>query len=91
MDKLRKLTSDFECTTLDNGLRQPEKVWITFLHAGFNKHWLPLTDWEDNEIFWSTDNVRIAKKIATEKFPGCKFGLTPCGQKKLNNSCIDNL
>ena len=74
MDNLRKLTSDFECTTLENGLRKPEKTWITFLDAGFEEHWLPLTDWDGNDIFWSTDNIKIAKTIAHQKF-GNKFDL----------------
>ena len=91
MDKLRILDSDFQCKTHDNGLRQPEKVWITFLHAGWQKHWLPLTDWNDNDIFWSTDNVKIAKQIAHEKFGGASFGLSPCNQKEIGNACIDNL
>jgi|TARA_R100000084_G_scaffold108195_4_gene70270 hypothetical protein len=90
MENLRKLSSDFECTILDNGLRQPEKTWITFLHAGFEENWLPLTDWDGNDIFWSTDNMRIAKKIAHEKFGGAKFGLSPCNQKKIGNACVDN-
>jgi len=91
MDNLRKLQSDFQCTTLENGLRQPEKVWITFLHAGWEKHWLPLTDWDGNDIFWSSDNVKIAKKIAHKKFPESSWGLSPCNQKEVRNACIDNL
>tara|TARA_R110002020_G_scaffold297590_1_gene513352 strand:+ start:233 stop:508 length:276 start_codon:yes stop_codon:yes gene_type:complete len=90
MDKLRKLQSDFECTTLENGLRQPQKTWITFLHAGFEKNWLPLTDWDGNDIFWSTDNTRISKIIANQKFGGAKFGLSPCSEKDKNNACVDN-
>ena len=90
MENLRKNHSDFECEILKNGLRLPEKVWITFLHSGFQKSWIPLTDWDGNDIFWSTDNVKIAKKIAHQKFGGAKFGLSPCNQKIIGNACIDN-
>jgi len=84
-------TSDFQCTKHENGLLQPETTWITFIHAGWQEHWLPLTDWDGNPIFWSTDNMRIAKKIAHEKFPCCSWGISPCSQKKIGNACTDNL
>ncbi len=90
MDKLRKLKSDFECTTLDNGLRQPETTWITFINEGWQEHWLPLTDFDGNPIFWSTDNMRIAKVIAHKKFPNTQWGLSNCRQKKIGNACVDN-
>lgn len=72
----------------EKGIIVPEKVWITFLHNGFEKIWIPLTDWDGNQLFWISGNNQ-AKKIAAEKF-GCSFGLSPCSQKELGNACIDN-
>tara|TARA_R100000734_G_scaffold14116_1_gene10425 strand:- start:162 stop:422 length:261 start_codon:yes stop_codon:yes gene_type:complete len=71
------------------GIIVPEKVWITFLNNGFQKEWIPLTDWQGNQLFWSDELIDQIKKIAGEKF-GVSFGLSPCSQKKLGNACIDN-
>lgn len=73
----------------EQGIIVPEKVWITFLHNGFEKFWMPLTDWEGNQLFWIDGPQTQAKKIAFEKF-NCKFGIAPCSQKEMGNAPIEN-
>ena len=79
----------FRTKQTEQGTIVPEKVWITFLHNGFQKEWI-LKDWEGNQLFWidGKENNQ-AKHIAGEKF-GVKFGLSPCSQKELGHACIDN-
>lgn len=79
----------FRTKQTEQGIIVPEMVWITFLNNGFQKEWLPLTDWNNNQLFWSDELTNQFKKIAGEKF-GVSFGLSPCSQKQLNNACIDN-
>jgi hypothetical protein len=79
----------FRTKQTEQGTIVPEMVWITFLNNGFQKEWLPLTDWNNNQLFWSDELTNQFKKIACEKF-GISFGLAPCSQKELNNACIDN-
>jgi|TARA_R100000482_G_C5079139_1_gene125168 hypothetical protein len=73
----------------DKGIIVPEKVWITFLNNGFQEFWMPLTDWDGNQLFWIDGLQTQAKKIAAQKFD-CKFGIAPCSQKEVGNACIDN-
>ena len=81
----------------------PSKVWITFLNNGFEKVWLPLMHFVDGveqqmvwSDIWSEEKQCITlinkeiKKVAHENFPNIKWGLADCGQKDLNNACIDN-
>ena len=85
------MESTFRVTTrkTEQGTIVPEKVWVTFLHNGFQKFWMPLTDWDGNQLFWIDGPQDQAKRIAAEKF-GCKFGISPCSQKEVGNACIDN-
>tara|TARA_R100001480_G_scaffold104305_1_gene107076 strand:+ start:1323 stop:1592 length:270 start_codon:yes stop_codon:yes gene_type:complete len=76
-----------EIMTLHEINTAKEKVWITFLDNGFEEFWMPLTDWEGNQLLWC--QKRQAKKVASEKF-SCKWGLSPCNQKELNHASIDN-
>tara|TARA_R100001440_G_scaffold1221_1_gene4093 strand:+ start:994 stop:1260 length:267 start_codon:yes stop_codon:yes gene_type:complete len=72
-----------------NGNIQPMKMWVTFLHADFQNSWIPLTDWNDVQIF-EQDDIEFAIKIAREKFGSMPFGLADCEQKNLNNAMWDN-
>tara|TARA_Y100000593_G_C4137172_1_gene250345 strand:+ start:298 stop:552 length:255 start_codon:yes stop_codon:yes gene_type:complete len=75
---------------LKNGNIQPMKMWITFLHADFENSWIPLTDWNNVQIFAQENNNDFAKKIAREKFDSTSFGLADCEQKKLGNAMWNN-
>ena len=86
-------TSTFRTRTLQNGTVVPEKVWIMFFHNSTG--WLPLQDWDGNQLFWSLDENGKThpqiKKMAFEKFSDTSWGLAPCSQKEKDNSIIDNL
>ena len=81
----------FTASRTNQGIEKPEITWITLFDNGWQEIWFELKDENNDFIFWNTNNAFIAKKIATELFPGRKFGLSPCNQKNLSNACMDNL
>lgn len=83
-------TAEFK-TRILNGQLVIQKVWITFFNNGFEKNWLPLTDLNDNQLFWEVNASRKLREIASKKFPNTSFGLAWCEQKEMNNAVTDNL
>ena len=86
-------------TRISDNQLQTEKVWVTLLHNGFEKIWIPLVDENDNHIEW-VDKVKlrdgrtisgatIAKQLAARFFKG-SWGVSFCSQKELGNSVQDN-
>ena len=92
MDTIENFSSTFRIRKLENGTIVPQKVWIMFFS---NSGWLPLEDWDGNQLFWMLDekgNTHDSiKQMAADKFPKTSWELAPCQGKDSNCGWIDNI